>query len=82
MNEFLHKKTASFGEAVLLITDDSGRIFPSEPRAVYEIDIALILSDDFIIMEGEAFAYPAYQEPGTADKNEKLQDPVDEGVHF
>ena len=47
-----------------------------------EIDIFLVLLGHFIIVKGEAFAEPAYQKPGAAEEDEKLEDAVDKGIGF
>lgn len=44
------------------------------------IDILFILSGGFVVVEGEAFARPAQEEPQTAEENEKLQHTVNDGV--
>ena len=44
----------------------------SQCRISYILDILIILLGGFVVVEGEAFARPAQEEPQTAEENEKL----------
>ena len=52
----------------------------SQGRIFYVLDIFIVLLGGFVVVEGEAFARPAQEEPQTAEENEKLQHTVNDGV--